>query len=188
MKRILLTGAILITALYACAQTGTVADYRKISETKGNLNTPLTTQGMFGFLSETLSENKLISGAPFDGNGAFYLIELDEDGAVASSVKVSAADFSYFNALSNVEFGTAALELPDRNDDGEPDYIIGAPGIQPSGALFLLLSTPGGFDLSRLNLPGEMATALKVGTHLAHENGKIYIPSSHGAEIGRAHV
>ena len=181
MKHVLLTGVIILQALYACAQTGSVADYRKISETHGNLNTPLSNQGMFGFLSETLSENKLISGAPHDGNGAFYLIDLDEDGAVANSVKVSAVDFTWFDALSNSEFGTAALELPDRNNDGEPDYIIGAPGILPSGALFLLLSAPGGFDLTHLNLPAEMSGALKVGTYLAQENGNIYIPSSQGA-------
>src|SRR5690606_10548489 len=126
MKHVLLTGVIVLKALYACAQTGSVADFRKISETNGNLSTPLTNQGMFGFISETLLENKLISGAPFDGNGAFYLIELDEDGAAASSVKVSASDFTYFDSFSNAEFGTAALELSDRNNDGEPDYIIGA--------------------------------------------------------------
>lgn len=181
MKHVLLTGVIVLKALYACAQTGSVADFRKISETNGNLSTPLTNQGMFGFLSETLLENKLISGAPFDGNGAFYLIELDEDGAAASSVKVSASDFTYFDSFSNAEFGTAALELSDRNNDGEPDYIIGAPGHQSSGALFLLLSTPEGFELVSLDLPLEMLGAAKIGSHLAQEDGKIYIPSSHGA-------
>lgn len=186
MKHVLLTGGIILQALYACAQTGSVADYTKISETKGNLNTPLTNQGMFGFLSETLSENKLISGAPHDGNGAFYLIELDEGGAAGNTVKISTGDFTYFDALSGSEFGTAALELQDRNNDGKPDYIVGAPGIQPSGALFLLLSESDGFNLSVLNLPVEMAEALEVGTHLAQETGNIYIPST--TDAGSIHV
>ena len=183
MKQIILTGAIFTTALYACAQTGTVADYRKISETKGNLNTPLTTQGMFGFLGETLSENIVISAAPFEGNGAFYKIELDEDGAAASTQKFSADSFDYFENLTGSQFGTSVLEMADLNNDGKSDYLVGAPGIQPAGGLFLLLSNGDTFSLTPLNLPAELAEAQTTGAFLAQENNKIYITSQEAAGV-----
>ncbi len=181
MKHVLLTLGISILALYTCAQTGTVADFRKISETTGNLNTPLINQGRFGFLSESNSENKFISGAPYEGNGAIYIIELAPDGSAASSSKISSADFTYFDNLSDSEFGTASLELNDQNNDGISDYLIGAPGIQPDGALFLLLSNEGNYTLNEISLPAELSEATKLGAHLAHEDGSIYIPSATGA-------
>ncbi len=181
MKHVLLTGLLLIQALYTCAQTGTVADYRKISETTGNLNTSLTNQGMFGFLGESLSQNKLLSGAPYEGNGAFYLIELATDGTAANTSKIAAEDFSFFDSVSGAEFGMAVLELSDQNSDGLPDYVVGAPGIQPTGALYMLLSSESDFTLLPLDLPTEMSTALRAGTHLAQENENIYIPSETGS-------
>ena len=183
MKHFLLTGAMLITALYACAQTGTVADFRKISETKGNLNTPLNTQGMFGFLSETLSENILISAAPYEGNGAFYKIELDENGEAKSTQKFSADTFTYFDNITGAEFGTSVLELDDLNNDGRPDYFVGAPGIQPSGELFLLLSNEDELAILPLSFPAELAEAKNTGAFLAQENGKIYLTSKAGAGV-----
>lgn len=183
MKQILFTGAMLITALYACAQTGTVADFRKISETKGNLNTPLVTQGMFGFLSETLSENILISAAPYEGNGAFYKIALDTDGEAGSTQKFTADSFEYFENITGAEFGTSVLELDDISNDGRPDYFVGAPGIQPAGGLFLVLSNEDKFSLTPLTLPAELAEAKNTGAFLAQENNKIYITSQEGAGV-----
>ncbi len=181
MKHVLLTLGMITSALYACAQTGTVADFRKISETTGNLNNSLMNQGMFGFVGESKTENTILSGAPFDGNGAFYRITLAEDGTAANDSKISASDFAYFDGFSDAQFGTAVLELEDQNNDGKADYIVGAPGIQPTGVLCLLLSNADSFTLSELALPSEMSGSAQIGAFLAQENGHIYIPSMAGA-------
>ena len=178
MKHVLLTGLTLILALYTCAQTGTVADFRKISETAGNLNTALTNQGMFGFLGESLSEDKLISGAPFEDNGSFYVIDLATDGTASNTLKISSANFSYFDTISSAQFGTAVLEIADRNSDGFSEYLVGVPGMQPHGALILLQSSGSSFTLIPLDLPTEMMSTSKIGAHLAQENENIYISSA----------
>lgn len=183
MKHVLLTLGVLTSALYACAQTGTVADYRKISETTGNLNTPLNAQGMFGFVHESRAENTILSGAPFDGNGAFYRIRLSPDGDAESAEKIAASDFPFFDGLSDAQFGTSILELEDRNDDDAPDYLVGIPGIQPGGGFCLLLSTQDGFTLSEVTLPPEMAGSTGLGNYIAEEDEALFIPSATGGGV-----
>lgn len=180
MKHVLITLGIMTTALYTCAQTGTVADFRKISETTGNLNSTLGNQGRFGFVYESRLPSAILSGSPSEGNGAFYRIELDPTGEVAAQTKVAAADFSFFDELTNAEFGTSIIELPDRNGDDTPDYLVGVPGILPGGGVCLLISSGAGYSLSLLALPTELAGSSRLGTFLAIENNHIYLTSETG--------
>lgn len=183
MKHVLLTLGMITSALYTCAQTGTVADFRKISETTGNLSNSLNNQGMFGFVAESKNQSTILSGAPFDGNGSFYRIELDADGEAANDTKISALDFAYFDGFSDAQFGTSVLELDDQNGDGKTDYLVGAPGIQPTGVLCLLLSNSGSYTLSELVLPSEMTGSTQIGAFLAQEDDHIFITSMTGAGV-----
>ncbi len=181
MKHALPLMGILAAALAANAQTGTSAGFAKISETNGNLNTTLINQGMFGFVSETSTPSKIISAAPFEGNGAIYFIDLALDGSAESTSTVKAADFSYFDAISDAGFGTAVLDMGDLNGDQKNDFMIGAPGISATGALFTLLSDGASFTLSEVSIPTEMAGASALGSFLAHDGDQILIASSAGS-------
>lgn len=168
----------ILCCIQATAQTGSVADFQKVSELSGDFEEPLENMGMFGYLSETADSSTIISAAPFSGNGEFHIISLNAEGGVAENTSVRAADFAYFDELADAKFGMAVAEVADQNGDGASDYLCGAPGIGATGKLLLLQSNGEGFDLTELAIPALMQNAAELGSFLANDGEGILIYSA----------
>jgi hypothetical protein len=173
---LLLTGAF-FSAQILFGQTGTVADFQKVSAEAGNLQSTLSIDGGFGFVMESQDENRIFAAAPFNQNGEFVTIELNDDGSVSSELLVSAQDYSYFDELTNAEFGTAVVDIGDINSDNLNELIVGAPGIG-GGKLFALVSQSGTYQLEELILSMELETSSeRLGEYLTYEEGVLYASS-----------
>ncbi len=178
MKHVLLLLGVSLLFNNAKSQTGSVADFQKVSEISGNLDGSLENMGMFGYLSETADSSTIVSAAPFSGNGEIHIITLDADGGVGQRNSVKADDFAIFDELSDARFGTAVIEVPDQNGDGAPDYICGAPGLGATGGFFLLESDGEGFDLLEIALPMYMESATELGSFLYNDGDHILVYSA----------
>jgi len=175
---LLLTGAF-FSAQILCGQTGSAADFQKVSTEAGDLQTTLSNGGGFGYVMESQSANKIFAAAPFTENGEFLIVELNNDGSALTEFKVSAEDFSYFDELVDSEFGAAVVDIGDINSDNLNELIVGAPGIA-GGRLFTLISQDGQYQLEELFLPGEVeANSERLGEYLAFEEGILYANSKH---------
>jgi hypothetical protein len=131
-----------------------VVGYTKISQTSGNFGPTLANQGRFGFLSSN-GNAQLLASAPFSGNGEIHLMDLDENGSAASITTIQADQFDIFNGATDAQFGFSSVKLGDVNQDGAPDYLVGAPGLTPHGALVLLTTTDAGWDADTLSIPAS---------------------------------
>ena len=168
----------ILLCIEATAQTGSVADFQKVSEFSGNFNEDLQNIGMFGYLSETADSSILISAAPFAGNGEIHIIALDDNGAIGEINSLRAGDFDFFDELSDARFGMSVIEVPDQNGDGDPDYICGAPGVASTGGLFYLESNGENFDLLEIALPIDMENASELGSFLFNDGEHILVYSA----------
>ncbi len=177
---LLLTGAF-FSAQILFGQTGTVADFQKVSAEAGNLQSTLSNGGGFGFVMESQNENRIFTAAPFNQNGEFLAIELNDNGSVSSELLIRAEDFSYFDELVGAEFGAAVVDIGDINSDNLNELIVGAPGID-DGKLFSLVSQGGTYQLEELFLPTEIETqSERLGEYLAFEDGILFATSQHNA-------
>ncbi|MEM9050926.1 MAG: PKD domain-containing protein [Bacteroidota bacterium] len=180
MKHVLPFSVIFLANLSLFGQTGTVAEFQKISSIEGNLASTLAENGGFGFVSESQTENIIFSASPFTGNGDFIIITLNTDGSVESEEKISADDYDFFQSLSGAEFGSSVVDLGDINSDGKNELIVGAPGIE-GGKLFTLISQSGNYELEELGLPTEVLNdSERLGDYLAFEDGLLYASSMQG--------
>ena len=180
MKHVLILLTFFLSNISLFAQTGTVAEFQKISSTEGNLSSVITENGSFGFVSESQTENTIFLASPFAGNGEFIIITLNTDGVVESEEKVRADDFDYFESLSGAEFGTSVVDFGDINSDGKNELIVGAPGIE-GGKLFTLISQSGNYRLEELGLPIEVLNnSDRLGDYLVFNSGVLYASSMHG--------
>lgn len=173
----------MLSAFACIAQTGTVIGYTKISQTSGNFGPTLANQGRFGFVSSN-GNAQLLSAAPFSGNGEIHLIDLDENGAAASITAIQADQFDIFDGATEAQFGFSSVKLGDVNQDGAPDYLVGAPGLTPYGALVLLTTTDSGWDADTLTIPAAYRfSGANWGENLAASGSEILasIASGEGA-------
>lgn len=179
MKHALLLFAAGITAHFSIAQTGSVADYQKVSSVAGNLQNIPANSGGFGHVMESKTANRIFAGSPFDDNGKFHILELNNDGSVFSEVFIDSDDFTFFDGITNAEFGAAVVDLGDVNSDGLNELIVGAPGIN-GGKLFSLVSQEGSYQLDELALTSAIeSTSERLGEYLAFEQGILYATSKH---------
>jgi hypothetical protein len=179
---LLLTGAF-FSAQILFGQTGTAADFQKVSAEDGNLQSTLSNDGNFGFVMESQINNRIFAAAPHDQNGKFSIITLADDGSVLSEVEIAASDFAYFEGVENAEFGSAVVDLGDINNDGMSELIVGAPGAE-GGKLFALTSSSESYQLEELTLSTEIANAsVRLGEFLAYANGVLYTTSRHEAGV-----
>jgi hypothetical protein len=179
MKHVLLVALIFTASISLKSQNGTVADFRKISDTEGNLDASLESGGKFGYVQEAKTD-QIISSAPFLGNGVVYFIGLAADGSAETTREVRADNFSYFADKPNSEFGTSVVPVPDQNSDNAPDYVVGTPGLFGTGGLVMLLSNPatGQFGLQEVELPeGIAAPGARIGEFLALDGNDLLITS-----------
>ncbi len=124
----------------------------------------------------------VFSGAPYEGNGALYHVTLAADGEAAGTVRFAPADPNFFAGETTARFGTSALDLGDRNGDGNPDYLVGAPGVQPFGALIYMYSNGDVFNYTMIDLPSEFQEAVaQIGEFLALDAEAILINTASGA-------
>jgi hypothetical protein len=160
------------------SQTGTVADFQKISSLDGGLQGSLANDGQFGYVMESNQPNRLFAAAPFSGNGEFYIIDLGTEGEVIGEQKISSNEFDYFNEIENAEFGSSVVDIGDLNADGMNELIVGAPGLD-GGALFLLQSNQNSYELSELGLPTTVLDeSERLGEFLVFNEGILYAASA----------
>jgi hypothetical protein len=180
MKHALLLVGVFIFNSATYAQTGSAADFQKVSSLEGGLEGPLNNGGKFGYVCESKNPNVIFSGAPLSGNGEFFIVALDEDGSVLSEERISADDFAYFEGIENAEFGASVVDLGDTNGDNKSELVVGAPGIE-GGKLFGLTSQEGSYSLEPLVLPGEIsAVSQRLGEYLYLFQDELYTASAHG--------
>ncbi len=180
-KTLLLLGA--LSSIHLFGQTGSAADFQKISSQSGGLQSELIDEGRFGYISESQTPNIVFSGAPFNANGEFFILELNDEGSVTSETRVSAADLSYFDGLIGAEFGSAVVDLGDQNGDDQIDLIVGAPGLD-GGKFFLLISSSQGYQLTELEVPVDVRNiSERLGEFMAYHNGNLYAASSHAEGV-----
>ena len=179
MKHALLLLGAMIPAQLLFGQTGTVAEFQKVSSEAGNLESSLVNDGGFGFVMESQEPERIFAASPFNENGEFLIIELNDDGSVDSEFLVAAADYSYFDGLTNSEFGAAVVDLGDANSDGLNELVVGAPGIE-GGRLFALISEAGNYQLEELTLSTALAESTeRLGEYLAFDQGILFVTSKH---------
>jgi hypothetical protein len=177
MKHALLLLGAMIPAQLLFGQTGTVAEFQKVSAEAGNLETPLINDGGFGFVMESQDPDRIFAASPFNENGEFLIVELNDNGSVNSEFRIAASDFSYFDGLTNSEFGAAVVDLGDVNSDGLNEFIAGAPGIE-GGKLFAITSEAGNYQLEELILSTEIAESTeRLGEYLAFDQGILFASS-----------
>jgi len=171
MKQILLLlwGFAISTPIFS--QTGTSAGYFKISENTASLN--LSNGANFGFVGETLDENRIFLGAPLDGNGKLFITEIDDAGSPGEFEIISSQDFDLFNSTEGARFGESAVEV----EAGET-YIIGAPGYDSGGSLFKVSQGNGGYEIEKLLKPEELGEVSDFGYFLALDDDYILVYSS----------
>jgi gliding motility-associated-like protein len=117
---------------------GTVNSYQKISDTQGNFSEPLDDWDIFGSSISYLGDmngDGLIEigvGAEYDEDGgyrhgAIYILSLNPNGTVNSSVKISDTQGGFTGNLSDWDvFGTDIELLGDLNGDGNQDIAVGS--------------------------------------------------------------
>lgn len=145
------TGAVWILFLNA---DGTVRSEQKISADSGGFDGRLADGDSFGRAVANLGDLDLDGvadiavGAPGDddgalGNGAAWILFLNQDGTVANEQKLSAAEGGLAATLNGGDrFGEALANAGDIDRDGIIDLAVGAPGdddaATDSGAVWLL--------------------------------------------------
>jgi hypothetical protein len=155
-------------------QTGDVLDHVRISQTSGNFDAELLNQAKFGFVSARGSK-EVLTAAPFAGNGELHLLQLSNQGEVASQSIIKASQFEMFDTITAAEFGMSAIKIGDANQDGLADYLVGAPGYGSSGALLALLSEGSGFAASLIDIPEALRLpGARWGDHLHMAGSRFY--------------
>lgn len=174
MKQILLLlWGIVFLPTYIFSQTGTSAGHFKISENGSSLG--LSNGANFGFVGETLDENRIFLGAPLDGNGKLFITELETDGSPGEFEIISSQNFDLFSSTEGARFGGSAVELLT----GET-YIIGAPGYDSGGSLFKVSQTDENYTIEELQKPEELNEVSDFGSFLALDGEFILAYSSVG--------
>ena len=117
---------------------GTVISQQKISDLAGNFTGTLANNDNFGSSLAGLGDfdgdgvNDLAVGASGDNGGgsdrgAVYILSLDTDGTVKSSVEISSGVGGFTGTLDNSDFfGTSVVSLGDLDSDGVTDIAVGA--------------------------------------------------------------
>jgi len=173
MKQILLLLWGISFPVYLLSQTGTSAGHFKISENSSALG--LANGANFGFVGETLDENRIFLGAPHDGNGKLFITELGADGSPGEFDIISSQDFDLFNSTTGARFGESAIELESENT-----YIIGAPGYESGGSLFKVVKEDGNYSIEELLKPEELNEVSDFGSFMALDDEFILAYSSIG--------
>jgi hypothetical protein len=183
MKHVVLFGALALSFI-AKAQTGEVAAYSKISSAAGNMYAPLANSGRWGYVAAE-GTNKIRVAAPFTGGGVLHLIDLNNVGAVSFVSSVYAVQLPLLEGTNNPRFGTSSVLLGDLNSDGQPDYMVGAPGLTSYGSIVILRSNGNTFNADTLILPPFLKDAgAEWGSHL-YKNGNELLA---GIEMGGGKV
>ena len=140
-------------------RSGSVQGFQKISNTTGRLTprnggTPLDEGDIFGTAAGPIGDFNndglldIAIGAPQDddgdtNHGAVWLLSIDENGAVASSTKISSADLPAGTLSVNDQFGGRHIaNLGDLDGDGRDELAVGAyrddDGANDAGAFYTL--------------------------------------------------
>ena len=133
---------------------GRVIGHRKISETSGGFGGDLRPGDQFGRSMTGLGDldgdgvPDLAVGANYDDDGgmnrgAVWILNLNPDGTVRSTAKISSLRGDFAGPLrNNDEFGRSLACLGDLDGDGVPDLAVGAPtdstGGTRRGAVWIL--------------------------------------------------
>ncbi len=161
-KQIQLMGSlffVLLLAINAQAQPGTVQAQQKISDIQGGFNGDLDDEDYFGVVTgigdlDGNGVSDIAVGAVQDDDGAYnagavYILFLNLDGTVKSHQKISETQGSFGGNLdSGDNFGRSVCSLGDINGDQIVDLAVGAcyddDGDTNQGAVWILFLNPDG--------------------------------------------
>ena len=101
-------------------------------------------------------KDELIVGAPVDGEGAVWILSLNEKGEVAEYTKIDASSEELKEKLSSGDrFGYSLSPVGDLNGDSVPDLAVGAiwdsEGVSLGGATWILFMASGGDSIASVN-------------------------------------
>ena len=117
----------------------------------------------------------LVVGAPYNDTGgadrgALYVLFMQADGTVRSSVKIASGTSGGPSLADGVQFGVSAACIGDLNGDGIPDVAVGAnrddTGGTDRGALYVLFMQPDGIVGSSV----KIASGLNGGPTLSNSD------------------
>jgi len=178
----LLAAPILVAGLAAGAraQPSTVSSFQKISDLAGSFGGAFDDQDTFGNSLCVVGDldgdgrTNVAVGVPGDDDGglnrgAVWILDLDDDGTVQESQKISDTSGSFPGILQNGDqFGFAVASIGLFNNDAVPDIAVGAPGDDDGGG------SHGAIWLLYLDTDGTVVGQRKIGS----ETGNFFIPGS----------
>jgi len=179
--KLVIAAMFILYSFQGAAQQGTVKSYQKVSDTQGNM-TGLSKQDNFGTSVTSIGDfdgdgnNDIMVGAPMDGDGAVYVIMLDNAGQVLSTIKIS-DDQSSLNGILKAgdEFGSSCISLGDIDGDGNPDFAIGAPGNDKDdkGAVYVV----------KFNSANGIKSVQKISEKKGNLSGKLMANDNFGSSL-----
>lgn len=166
---------------------GDVSSFDKISESSGGLGNVLNEDDEFGYAMafiddfDTTGRTVLAVGAHNEGDpipqgeeqghGAVYLLDLDANANVTSSVHIGPGDVGFSISVLD-EFGTSLDRLGDFDGNGTQDLVVGARGFDSDrGRVYLLLLDPSGAVIQHYPIgdgAGGLSASLGVGDRFGH--------------------
>jgi gliding motility-associated-like protein len=159
------SGAICIVFLNS---NGTVKSYKQITNGVNGFGNHLSPQDLFGISIEAIGDidadgnMDIAVGAPQDddggGNrGAIYILNLNADGTVKNTNKISSIAGGLGNILSTSDhFGNSLSKYQDIDLDGIPELLVGANSDDDGG------SNKGAVYLLKLNQSGNVTASKKI--------------------------
>ncbi|MEZ4721143.1 MAG: LamG-like jellyroll fold domain-containing protein [Flavobacteriales bacterium] len=197
-------GAIYIMKM---ADESGVLMYNKISSDSGGFGSGIANDDFFGRCIADIGDingdgvNDLAVGAGWSNDGgtdrgSLWILFLDSTGNVSAKQKISSSSGSFNGSLSNGDlFGTSVIGVPDLNNDGVRDIVVGAPSSDNAGtddgSIWILFLNSNGtvsdhLEISAIsgNLDITLSASDRFGIDLAlfeaHDYSATILVGSHG--------
>ncbi len=186
MKIILLILLISFSTIQLMSQNpGDVVRYKKIANNQGNLGNVLSSNNFFGLSLENIGDinndgiTDLAAGVHGLGSyGGLYILFMDTNGTVQSKTLLTQNTNGISGLQSSGYFGIAVSTIGDINNDGTPDIVVGALGVNDggtneTGAIYIICLDSTGAAISQSKISKTHGNAITGG-----------IPIQNGSHFG----